>query len=181
VNEPLPLMQAEHAVIGRRRFLGWVIGAIGAFVATAAGIPIVGAVVSPAFGQREKTTVRLDKLTSYRIGEPTLAQFTVTRTDGWLRTPESRGVWVIRTGAQDVTVYNGRCTHLGCAYSWQTQGPNSDHFVCPCHDGVFALHGSVVSGPPPRPLDTLPATVEDGVVVITYQDFRPGVPDKTEV
>jgi Rieske Fe-S protein len=36
----------------------------------------------------------------------------------------------------------------------------------------------VLGGPPPRPLDTLPVKVEDGVLYAEYQDFRLGVPDK---
>jgi len=53
--------------------------------------------------------------------------------------------------------------------------------VCPCHDGVFAEDGSVVSGPPPRPLDTLSAEVVDGTLVIEYEDFRPGTTAKASV
>jgi len=87
----------------------------------------------------------------------------------------------VRTGDQAVTVFNGRCTHLGCAYSWRTAGSQGEQFVCPCHDGVFALDGTVAGGPPPRPLDTLPVQVDDGTVVITYQDFHLGIPEKTPV
>jgi menaquinol-cytochrome c reductase iron-sulfur subunit len=80
-----------------------------------------------------------------------------------------------------VTVFNGRCTHLGCAYNWRTEGRNTGQFLCPCHDGVFSLDGTVQDGPPPRPLDTLAVQVEDGVLMVTYQDFRLGVPDKAPV
>jgi menaquinol-cytochrome c reductase iron-sulfur subunit len=163
----------------RRRLLGWLIGGVGAFVAAAVGIPAIGALVGSALGRREPLVVRLGKLDSYAVGQPKLAQFTLTRTDGWVRTLESRALWVVRTGPQEATVFNGRCTHLGCAYSWKTGGPTKDRFACPCHDGLFALDGTVAGGPPPRPLDTLPARVEDGILVVTYQDFRLGVPEKT--
>jgi menaquinol-cytochrome c reductase iron-sulfur subunit len=177
-----PASAAEvGALPGRRRFLGWVIGGIGGLVAAAVGIPAIGALVGSALERQPQLTVRLGKLADYPVGQPKLAQFTLTRTDGWVRTLESRAVWVVRTGDQAVTVFNGRCTHLGCAYSWRTAEPHSEQFVCPCHDGVFALDGTVAGGPPPRPLDTLPVQVDGGTVVITYQDFHLGIPEKTPV
>ncbi len=174
---PLPATE-ERAGQSRRSLLGWLIGGLTAFLAAAVGLPIVAALVGPAFGRREQSTVPLGKITDYPLGQPKLAQFTLARTDGWVKTLESRPVWVVRTGDQQATVFNGRCTHLGCAYSWKTEGPNSGRFFCPCHDGVFALDGVVVGGPPPRPLDTLAARVENGTLVVNYQDFRLGVPEK---
>jgi len=180
VAEAISPPSEELNAVSRRRFLGWLIGGISGFIGAAVGIPYVGALLSSAAGPKAAmTTIRLGKLTDFPEGQPTLAQFTITRTDGWVQTQEGRAVWVIRSGAQEMTVYNGRCTHLGCAYNWRSKGDNSDHFVCPCHDGVFAKDGHVVSGPPPRQLDTLPVKVENDNLLITYQDFRPGVPEKT--
>jgi Rieske Fe-S protein len=34
-------------------------------------------------------------------------------------------------------------------------------FLSPCHNGVFDIHGNVVSGPPPRPLDRYEVKVEN--------------------
>lgn len=45
------------------------------------------------------------------------------------------------------------CTHLGCIVHWS---PEEGRILCPCHAGVFAADGSVVSGPPPRPLPSYP-------------------------
>lgn len=53
------------------------------------------------------------------------------------------------------------CTHLGCGVSWS---PARKLFLCPCHGGVYAPDGRVVSGPPPRPLERLPLVVEGGRV-----------------
>ncbi|NOZ72076.1 MAG: ubiquinol-cytochrome c reductase iron-sulfur subunit [Chloroflexi bacterium] len=171
----------EKILLSRRQFNKWIIGAVGAFITTATGVPVLGSVISPAFSKSQEVVVKLHKLEDYAIAEPTLAQFTITRTDGWQRTLESRSVWVIRTSQDEVTVFNGRCTHLGCAYNWKKSGDEADHFVCPCHNGIFTKTGEVAAGPPPRPLDTLPVQIKDGTVVITYKDFRSGVPEKTEV
>jgi Rieske Fe-S protein len=49
------------------------------------------------------------------------------------------------------------CTHLGCRVRWIA---DQESFFCPCHNGVFDAQGSVVSGPPPRPLDRYEVKVE---------------------
>ncbi|HEY0868232.1 MAG TPA: Rieske (2Fe-2S) protein [Fimbriimonas sp.] len=46
--------------------------------------------------------------------------------------------------------YSRRCTHLSCPVEWQ---PDKDRLYCPCHNGAFSPRdGSVLQGPPPRPL-----------------------------
>jgi cytochrome b6-f complex iron-sulfur subunit len=55
------------------------------------------------------------------------------------------------------------CTHLGCIVQWQT---DKQDFLCPCHAGKYTPDGTVISGPPPRPLSKLPFMVTDGIVTI---------------
>ncbi len=169
--------------LSRRQFSKWLVGGIGAFMASAAGVPIVGTLVSAAYQEHGAAEITLGKLDEYPVGVPTVAQFTITQTDGWQRSIASRSVWVVRNSdsESDVTVFNGHCTHLGCAFNWKDSGDNAESFVCPCHNGIFTEDGAVVSGPPPRPLDTLPVQIKDGHVVINYEDFRSGIPEKTPV
>jgi cytochrome b6-f complex iron-sulfur subunit len=49
------------------------------------------------------------------------------------------------------------CTHLGCVVQWQAE---KGEFLCPCHGGRFAPTGTVLGGPPPRPLEVLPVAVD---------------------
>ncbi len=49
------------------------------------------------------------------------------------------------------------CTHFGCLVKWR---PEEKDFYCPCHAGIFAPDGTVVSGPPPSPLVELKVVVE---------------------
>jgi len=38
---------------------------------------------------------------------------------------------------------------------------------CPCHEGYFnAVDGSVISGPPPTPLEEILVTIVDGNILI---------------
>lgn len=62
-----------------------------------------------------------------------------------------------------VRMLSAICTHSGCLVAWNQE---TKHFVCPCHGGTYDLQGAVVSGPPPRPLDELPVTVENGKVYL---------------
>ena len=160
---------------GRRTFLAQVIGACAAFLAAALGIPAIGAAVAPALKAEAPTWYPLGAPESFQQGTPTSVAITVPQTDGWIQTTEVKSVWVTRDASDQFTVFNGRCTHLGCAYSWQAP---ENEFTCPCHAGVYALDGHVLAGPPPRGLDTLPVRVEDGQVQAQYQDFRLGIPGK---
>jgi cytochrome b6-f complex iron-sulfur subunit len=63
-------------------------------------------------------------------------------------------------------VFSGICTHLGCLVKWEE---NKHRFYCPCHKGVFAANGEVVSGPPPRPLDEYKVTIENNLVFIQVE------------
>ena len=53
-------------------------------------------------------------------------------------------------GADDVVAYGQKCTHLSCAVVPRVE---KGHIHCPCHEGYFNLTtGTVLAGPPPRPL-----------------------------
>jgi len=81
----------------------------------------------------------------------------------WKRSIARRVVWVRREAADEVRVLSGRCTHMGCSVRWEGE---QESFACPCHRGRFAADGAVVSGPPPAPLQRLPARVEAGEVFV---------------
>jgi Rieske Fe-S protein len=71
--------------------------------------------------------------------------------------------YLVRSGAS-VRLLSAICTHAECLAAW---APDDRQFQCPCHLGVYDQQGTVVSGPPPRPLDELPTVVEAGTVYLT--------------
>jgi menaquinol-cytochrome c reductase iron-sulfur subunit len=170
---------ADQATTSRRTFLVQAISACLAFLAALLGIPAVGAAVGPALRRTEPTWIPLGRADVFPVDTPTPAEFNVTRRDGWIESTETRAVWVIRQAqAQDqYAVFNGRCTHLGCAYHWQA---DRNQFACPCHAGVFGKDGQVLAGPPPRGLDPLPARVDGGTLQVQYLDFRLGVAERVQ-
>ena len=57
---------------------------------------------------------------------------------------------MVRTSEDQYVAYSQKCTHLSCAVYYSRE---KDQLICPCHNGVFSLKdGSVIQGPPPRPL-----------------------------
>lgn len=58
--------------------------------------------------------------------------------------------------------YSAVCTHFACLVSWDAQ---RGEITCPCHDAAFdAGDGHVLSGPPPKPLVSIPVTVTNGEI-----------------
>jgi Rieske Fe-S protein len=165
----------EANVTSRRTFLAQVIGACVAFLIALLGIPAVGAAVGPALKREPTNWVSLGSPDSFQKGVPKAVNVIAVERDGWIETSSVKGVWVVRQSDSTFTVYNGRCTHLGCAFAWQVE---QHQFACPCHAGVFGIEGSVLAGPPPRPLDTLETRIEDNDLQANVQDFRLGIPIK---
>ena len=72
-------------------------------------------------------------------------------------------VLVLRSKDGEFRAFSAVCPHLGCIVHWDAaQG----RILCPCHAGVFAADGSVVSGPPPRALPAYPSRIVAGLLRI---------------
>ncbi len=165
--------------VSRRGFLAVGTGLIGAFIGLTVGIPIVTYVVAPALKKGAAANwTPVGTVTDFKADEPTRVEFTMTKRDGWVERSEKKAVWVLARDGGGVTALNPRCTHLGCAVDWK---PDAKEFQCPCHGGRFALDGKVLGGPPPRPMDTLEAKVDQGQVLVQYRDYKLGVSGKAEV
>ncbi len=168
---------AEEESVSRRSFLGYTIGAVGAFITATLGSATAIFAASPVLTGRQKAQMTLGPVSGFQVGVPKVVELQVTRKDGWIEEETSKSVWVVREGEASFAVFAARCTHLGCAFNWSSE---RKEFACPCHNGRFALDGRVLGGPPPRPLDRLENWVEGGKLVINYMEFRLGIPDKLE-
>lgn len=75
---------------------------------------------------------------------------------------------VIHT-AKGLRAYSAACTHFACLVRWN---PDTGRIECPCHDGMFDPNdGSVLAGPPPKPLVSLPAYVDAyGQIIIGEEE-----------
>jgi Rieske Fe-S protein len=161
----------------RRAFLRTTAGVLSAAAGAALGLPIVRAlfVPPPAGGSAWS---RVGPIAALPAGSPVEMKFETLAEDAFLRTREVRSVWAVRSGAGGIEVYSPVCPHLGCHYLWN---PERARFECPCHASVFAPDGRVLSGPAPRPLDTLEHRLEAGVLYVRWAQFRAGVPGKSAI
>jgi len=158
---------AKSPHISRNDFVKVTVGALGSIMVVAVGLPAVGYVLSPALskGNGTDTWIAAGPVKNYPVGIPTLFTFTRTTINGWEKTVNSYGVYVLRQSEAetDIIALSNVCTHLACRVTWKEEPKN---YVCPCHDGRFDTKGQVVSGPPPRPLDRYPTKVENGNLLI---------------
>jgi cytochrome b6-f complex iron-sulfur subunit len=79
--------------------------------------------------------------------------------------------------AAGLVVLYQRCTHLGCRVPWCA---SSQWFECPCHSTKFDRVGEHRSGPAPRGMDLMKASIERGRLVIDTAPVYPGVPVGTD-
>lgn len=158
------------APMTRRGFLSASLGWITVAIGSALGVPGAVAVISPALRRKESQWSPVGRLGDPGPGEPDLSltgqpmltSFKTLVRDAYLRAePQDVPVYIINWGDGQFSVYDVRCTHLGCPVTFD---PDATEFVCPCHGGGFDLQGRVTAGPPPRPLDRYEFKVEDGVL-----------------
>lgn len=154
----------------RRGFLKLVTSVASVLAAALAGIPALFAFGSPAFrAKRPDDWINLGPVSRFQPEVPSKVDVAQTVNDAWVQSRAVRNVWVYTEDGESFTVYNPRCTHLGCSYAY-----HQEHkiFQCPCHMGQFDVRsGAVVGGPPPRALDRLPVKVEDGILYAAYREL----------
>ena len=151
---------------------------ISSLIGLSLAIPLIGYVIAPAFRTRPKEWVLLGKTEELPVGEPKALDYAMTAKDGWQESHTTKGVWAVKQPDGQVTVYSPICPHLGCGYRWDKQ---DRLFKCPCHGSIYDLKGTVKAGPAPRPLDTLPSKIENGNLLVQYQEFKSGLAKKVEL
>ena len=155
--------KSEDKQLGRRNFMKVAIAGIGGLIGAALGLPAIPYIMGPALQKESDDWIQLGSINKVEINIPTLFKKKIEIQTGWIDTEEEISVYVLTSNGQDYVVMSNVCTHLACRVRWI---PEKDNFFCPCHNGVFAKDGTVVSGPPPRPLDRFESKVEDGVIFI---------------
>lgn len=69
---------------------------------------------------------------------------------------------------EGIRAYSAVCTHFACITQWHEE---LGQIVCPCHEGYFnPIDGSVISGPPPEPLQQYEVRNIDGTLFISAGD-----------
>lgn len=129
---------ADEPGSDRRTFLD-VLLSVG-FVSTAVAIayPVSRFLVPPAGGEPATASVVAAKAASLKPNSGLIFKF------------GSKPGIVVRTADGELRAFSAVCTHLDCTVQFRA---DTSQLWCACHDGVYDLSGSVVSGPPPRNLE----------------------------
>ena len=155
----------QHTTTGetRRSFYVAAIYGIWGLITAALAAPALVYLLIPPRARRQSEWVDAGDLSQVPIGTPVEVTFRKNRIDGWKVVSEKDTAWVLKTASNQVVAYGPQCTHLGCAYHWDT---GKNEFVCPCHNSIFAIDGRVVGGPAPRPLDRFETKIQGGKLLL---------------
>lgn len=147
-REEFPYHWSADDLVTRRDTLRFLVAGSGALFLTSAGLAGVGAL-------RSSTTRRV--LPIARVGElPVNGSKVFTYPDQF-----AQGILVNLPG-KGLIAYSDVCTHLSCAVLYT---PGAQQFHCPCHEGYFdAYTGTVLAGPPTRPLPIIEIEVRGDTV-----------------
>jgi menaquinol-cytochrome c reductase iron-sulfur subunit len=164
--------------ISRRRFFKIVSGIFTFIGSLILAIPLAGFIIGPISRISKTHFSRVTNLKNIPLGQPTNVRYPDVEKDAYIEERMTRDVWVIKHSSKDVTVFSPICPHLGCSYNWNAQ---KQEFICPCHGSVFAKDGKVLAGPAPRPLDTLPQKIQGNELLVEWEVFEVGIPQKIRV
>ncbi len=123
----------------RRGFLDGLLGL--GFVSTAASVlyPVWRFVIPPANAEPATNSIVAGKVSEFKPNTGALLKF------------GTKPAILIRTTDGDFRAFTAVCTHLECTVQYK---PETSQIWCACHNGLYDLAGNVVSGPPPRPLES---------------------------
>ena len=154
----------EDKNVSRRDFMKLTISVIGGVIGLSWAIPAVAYLVEPALKSNQgEGWIQLGSTAKIEVGVPTLFKVNIQRQTGWVTNEEELSAYVLTEDAREFIAMSNVCTHLGCRVRWIA---DKQGFYCPCHNGVFAKDGTVISGPPPRPLNRYEVKVENDQLFI---------------
>jgi len=176
MDESSPIESAEQET-ARRSFLKLAFGILAAVNGLVFGIPFIALFGST--GKRKKADwLRVTEIESLPQNQPVELKFEADAADAFRHSRALYSVWVIKHASDSATVFSPICTHLDCRFIWNS---GTGHFECPCHAGVFAVDGKVLSGPARRPLDRFDYRIENGMLFVKWERFMAGAAQKIAV
>jgi Rieske Fe-S protein len=164
--------------VSRRGFLAWIAGLLLSAGVLFSAIPFLGTLLAKPSAGTKEDYLGIGPVGALKAGEPVSLTFTEVQQEAYVRQTVVRNVWAVKETSGDVVVFSPVCPHLGCQYTWDAA---SRHFVCPCHASVWQIDGKRIGGPTPRNLDTLPSKVENGTLMVKWEQYKLATPEKTPI
>ena len=139
-------------VQGRRSLLSWLLG--GGVAASLASFlyPVIRFLDPPKVAEASVNEVEAGKVSDLKPNSGKIVKF------------GNKPALLVRVDETEWKAYSAVCTHLNCTVQYQDA---RREIWCACHNGVYDLHGRVVSGPPPRPLDELAVKIRGDDIVLS--------------
>ena len=140
------------ARIGRRSFLDRVLTVGLAVLGAAIAYPIISYLIPPKVKEVIHASVVAAKASDLAANSGKIFLFA------------NKPAIVLRTPDGEVRAFTAVCTHLACTVQYRS---DFRHIWCACHDGHYDLHGQVLSGPPPRPLEEYKVTLKGDDIIVS--------------
>lgn len=139
--------------VSRRKFFKIGVGSLSGFLAVGY-VGIIGRFLAPPPTGSEPL-IQVGKVDDFILGMPKLVAYK----NGGVE----QGVYVTNLGLDGWLALDFHCQHLQCAVNWSMA---TQQYICPCHGGVYDIHGYVKGGPPPRPLARRNIQVQGNAVLV---------------
>jgi cytochrome b6-f complex iron-sulfur subunit len=138
--------------VNRRRFLDAILGT--GFVSTvvAMAYPVWRYLIPPVSGEPATQSVVAAQSSAIKPNSGIVFKF------------GSKPGLLIRNPDGELAAFSAVCTHLECTVQYK---PDTSQLWCACHNGLYDLSGSVISGPPPRPLERLTVNQRGDDIVVS--------------
>ena len=143
------MAQATEGSKERRTFLGVLLGGFSVVLGAAIGWPMFR-FLAPQEGSGDAQQVKIPR---DQVAVGTAHFFNYQGQPAVLLQPE----------AGEFIALSAVCTHLGCIVKWVN---DEGEFLCPCHGGRYSPDGKVTVGPPPKPLETYPVTLQGDTILV---------------
>jgi Rieske Fe-S protein len=145
-------MQEPVAKLSRRGFLVTLRGFLTAVGATALLAPVIAFFWPAKLEEMPSEPIPVGDEDSLAPGEAQTVRFG--------RYPAI----VINNPESGLVAYSAVCTHFACLVAYDAE---AQVLACPCHEGFFdPVDGSVISGPPPTALESIPVKILNGTIFI---------------
>jgi menaquinol-cytochrome c reductase iron-sulfur subunit len=157
---------------------------LGGAIAALASVPVLGSILSPLRSTPRSGAadmpIPVGNISDFPVGVPRRVELIRSVTDAWSRSEATTvgAAWVMRHADGTFTALSTVCPHLGCGVNLDTP---RGLFACPCHTSAFSLEGKRLEGPAPRGMDPLSVEVRGQAVLIHYQRFKQGTPEREAV
>ena len=107
--------------VDRRGFHLAIIGGLWSLIGAAIALPAAVYLMAVPKSKKETGWADVGDIGSLPLGTPQEVVFRRNRVDGWRVVSEKNTAWVIRKNDKELIALAPQCTHLGCAYHYETR------------------------------------------------------------